>query len=345
MSEYTRIDSRQISKLLNEDEPTVSLHVLGKVCLWLMSKGVDLATLPGSLFGLAYSELMPAIAQRGRVDLYLGEYLQVFGASPAVSSVSLRDAAVAADFIQWFSAPPKGIPAPRIQFRYTPLQYPLRHLAVHKQPLAGDIATAAKAFEEMRRPPVSASSILIGSQRVNYLLEHYVAGLFGCRAFETPANQPRVPFFLVYRRTDHQTPSCFGGPRNPFCRTQVTTPGLHYISSLRGGGQWRVLPWDSKRADGGLVIIVQDQKTRAIEVAIAGFSGRATQALGQKLILEGERFWPQPVVRGNKKVGVYTCRLEFEEAGGTVPVGHDDTCIRSWDPLPMDERILGAFLA
>lgn len=344
ISAYTGIDRRQISKLLNEHEPTLSLDVVSKVCSWLMNKGVDLATLPGSLFGLACSELMPAIAQCGRVDLHLGEYLQVFGPSPVVSSVSLRDAAVAADFIRWFSAPPEEIPAPQIQFQYTPLQYPLRHLSVHKQPLVGDIAAAAKAFQEMRRSPVSASSILIGSQRVNYLLEHYVADLFGCQAFETPASHPRVPFFLVYRRRDHQTPSCFGGPRNPFSHEQVETPGLHYISSLRGKGRWRVLPWDAKRADGGLVIIVEDKKTRTVEVAIAGFSGRATQTLGQKLILDGERFWPPPVAHGNKNIGVYICRLEFEEAEGTVPVGHDDTCIRNWDPLAMDERILEKFL-
>jgi len=302
-------------------------------------------SLPGGLFGLAHTELWPALAERGRVDLYLGEYLHVTGASPAVSSVSRRDAAVAADFVHQFSAHQEGVKPPEIQFRYTPLQFPLQSLDVHIQPLAGDIAAAADAFRAMKTRRHSASSILIGSQRVNYLLEHYVANLFGCTPFQTPADGPRVPFFFVYRPGGHQPPSCFGGPRNPFSRGQAVTPGLHYLSSLRGGGHWRVRPWDQGRSDGGLVITVQDHATRAIELAVAGFSGRATEALGRQLISSGDKFWPPKVQTDDIDIGIHICEFDFEDAEGTVPTGRDDTHIRNWDPIAMDERVIRRFLA
>jgi hypothetical protein len=345
ISASTKLDRRVIAKYYNDEAPTVSLSVVRELCVWLSRHGVPMDSLPGSLFGLAHTELWPALAERGRVDLYLGEYLHVPGASPAVSSVSRRDAAVAADFVHQFSVPREGVKTPEIQFRYTRLQFPLQSRDVHAQPLADDIAAAGEAFRAMKNRRLSASSILIGSQRVNYLLEHYVANLFGCTPFQTPADGPRVPFFFVYRPGDHQTPSCFGGPRNPFYRRQTDTPGLHYLSSLRGGGHWRVRPWDQDRSDGGLVITVQNHATRAIELAVAGFSGRTTEALGRQLISNGDRFWPPKVQTNDMDIGIHICEVDFEDAEGTVLAGRDDTNIRNWTSIAMDERVIRKFLA
>lgn len=340
----TQLDRRVISKYYNAETSLASLEVLGKLSAWLAQHGVPTDHLPGSLIGFVHTELWPALADRGQVDLHLGEYWHRNTPAPAWRAVSRRDAAAAADFVHQFSSPQAGVKPPEIRFQYTPLQFPLEQLDTRSQPLSADIAAAAEAFKAMRVRRRSASSILIGSQRVNYLLEHYVANLFGCTAFEAPVGRPRVPFFFVYRPGDHHTPSCFGGLRNPFNRSEADTPGLHYLQSLRGGGRWKVRPFKD-RSDGGLVIIVQDRETRAIELAIAGFSGRSTEALGRQLISSAGDFWPPRIATRDKDIGIHICLFDFEDREEMVSPNRDDVHVRHYEPIRMDEQVIRKFLA
>ena len=143
ISASTKLDRRVIAKYYNDEAPTVSLSVVRELCVWLSRHGVPMDSLPGSLFGLAHTELWPALAERGRVDLYLGEYLHVPGASPAVSSVSRRDAAVAADFVHQFSVPRVG----EKRCRFFPIQHKIgNHLIVRSSRINDLVFYPAEKF-------------------------------------------------------------------------------------------------------------------------------------------------------------------------------------------------------
>lgn len=57
-----------------------------------------------------------------------------------------------------------------------------------------------------------------------------------------------------------------------------------------------------------------------VELAAFGFSGRATNAIGNTLLQKSEQFWPEAdavtsntVVTGGKEIGIYICHVKFNE--------------------------------
>jgi hypothetical protein len=132
------------------------------------------------------------------------------------------------------------------------------------------------------------NNILLGSQRVNYVVECLVAELFGCDPFEPVGKKPKVPFYLLYRNFDQPVPSCFGGPEKPGWLKGETPFGTYYLDET---GKWNLIEWKQQEQDAGIVIIVRDGKS--VDMAAFGFSGRATKALGAKLIKKSPAFWSE----------------------------------------------------
>ena len=330
-----------IARLYNNRSPSVGLAVLGQVCTWLVEKGVPQEELPGSLFGTGRGSLWDAIArQGGEVTIYLGEYQPITQADVVWRWISRRDAAVAAMVVKQLSTGSKGHSTPQLGFTYVPFRYsPADHL-VDAGLLAEDIDRTREIFEQTYQAGQSGTAIIIGSQRVNYLLEFFVADLFGCRPFALPAREPCVPFFSVYRPTDQNTPSCFGGPSNPFRRRDNTTPGLHYIGDR---GHWMTVPWVKERQDAGVVIALTDHRRRSVALAVFGFSGRATEAIGRQLLLREDLFWPPSGIKLKaREVGVFICQLTYAPPGKGIAEGQGQ--VRSFEVIPLSERTLKAFL-
>lgn len=342
IAEDVDLDRRVISKYYTGKAPTYSPDVLGRLCDWLGRKGVPVDELPGLLLGAKASELWPTVAAKKRVHLYLGAYHHLREPAPARRSVSSSDTAVATDLIARVTKTAAKMDFhPEILLHYTPLRFPLTEPDLGAQPLVHDIVVAARAFNEMKNHTAAASSFLIGSQRVNYLLECFVADLCGCKPFQMP-KQRKVPFFLVYKKTDHKPPSCFGGVQNPFFAGQRSVPGLHYVQK---GGRWRACPWDKDRSDAGVVIVTHNEHTRAVEIAVFGFSGRATEALGKELMLRGKDYWPPQVETRTKKIGIYICLLEFKGKNASAKQALHDTHACKCRVIPLDERVLKNHLA
>jgi len=174
-------------------------------------------------------------------------------------------------------------------FQYIPFRYsPMDHI-VDQQVLVEDIHRTREVFERTGQGANAGTAIIIGSQRGNYLLEFLVADLFGCHPFAAPAGKPSVPVFNVYRPSDQNTPSCFGGPENPFRSMDKTVPGLHYLNDR---GQWATCPWLRDKQDAGIVISLKDHRRGVLVLAILPFSGWATEAIGGQMVLKEDLFWP-----------------------------------------------------
>lgn len=335
------LNRHTVAKIYNNQVPSISLDVLSKICTWLQKQGVSTSELPAALFSSSRTSLWHMIAKRETVTIYLGEYQQTVGPVAAWKWISRRDAAAAAYLVQQLSAHSEdGPPPPQLKFRYVPFRYALKNYDVEKPPLAEDIDKAGDIFTRMRSDTTQGASILIGSQRVNYLLEYFVADLFGRKPFSPAKPESKVPFYIVYRETDHKVPSCFGGLENPYRRTDASTPGLHFIGKK---GTWVTCPWKEGRKDAGVIITLYNHNNKNVEIAVFGFSGRATDALGAQLLLKEHLFWPPPIEVKGKEVGIFICRLQLvvkQPSAGT----EESILVKNCEVIPLTERTVKKFV-
>ncbi len=316
-----------IGKFLRNQVQNPRIEVLEKICSWLIEKGVPADNLPGALFGVRSSELWRAIGQSEKIFIFLGEYhlrgkmTTVPQASPPVS-ISRHDSVVSSKIIHFlFSETGLRDIRPVVKVLYVPFSYTPGQYDEDVGGLQEDKERARRIFKRMRENSRNeTSTILIGSQRVNYLVEYMVADLFNCKPFATPTKEPEVPFYLCYRKFDRLIPSCFGGPGNPPGKIGDTLHGTYYLDE---NFEWQFFEWQRKKNDAGIVIVVREADN--VEMAAFGFSGRATNAIGNALLQKSEQFWPETdskdcntIVLGKREVGVYICQVAFSEEGKNV---------------------------
>ncbi|MBN1361301.1 MAG: helix-turn-helix transcriptional regulator [Sedimentisphaerales bacterium] len=336
------VNRHTIAKLYNGRTATVSLDLLSRLCTWLQNQGVGAEELPGELFSTGRTALWEAIArQQEQVTLYLGEYRPTKPPFAASRWISTRDSAVASTIIQQLSTGTETRPLwPGLTFAYIPFRYAPGDPTVDRRLLEEDAARAGRIFARLKATPKPGTAIIVGSQRVNYLLELFVADLFGCPSFATPSGEPAVPFFSVYREMDQHTPSCFGGPENPFRATDKSTPGLHYIDER---GKWATCQWAQDQEDAGVVISVNDRRNRSVTLALFGFSGLATRAVAEQLVLKEHLFWPPRIELKDRETGVYICKLAYTPSD-PGDEWQEDTETRSCDVIALSEKTLRRFL-
>jgi hypothetical protein len=304
------VNRHAIGKLYNGRATSISLDLLGRLCAWLAGREVPMDQLPGALFTAGRTALWDAIAQsQGEVTVYLGEYQSRRDPVTGFRWISRRDSSVTATVVQELSRGAQGrFPAPPLKLEYVPFRYSPEDLNIDETLFAQDIERTRMMFAAMQAKSKPGTTIIIGSQRVNYLLEYFIAELFGCQPFSSPSREAHVPFFSVYRRSDLHTPSCFGGRHNPFRRKERAEPGLHY---LKAPGTWTSCPWKLGEKDAGIVITMNDIQNKAITLAIFGFTGRATEAIAEQLLLKEKEFWPPCVRIKSREIGIYVCDLSY----------------------------------
>ena len=85
-----------------------------------------------------------------------------------------------------------------------------------------------------------------------------------------------------------------------------------------------------------------DPGAHAIEMAVFGFSGRGTEALGREFRRNADWFWPPYVEHRGKLVGVYVCKFETipDSAGDAADVAHAERC----SITPIDTGVLDRHL-
>jgi len=336
------VNRHTIAKLYNNRTVSLNLTLLGRLCNWLTKNGVPADELPGALLGSGQAALWNAIArQGGEVTIYLGEYQPLTEGEVVWRWISRRDSAVAALIVQRLSAGTEASSRPlRLRFQYLPFRYSPADPIVDRRLLEEDLRRTKDVFENMQQDVRPGTAILVGSQRVNYLLEFFVADLFGCRPFVTPSSEPSVPFFSVYRQSDQNTPSCFGGRKNPFRRKDSGKPGLHYLNER---GNWVTCPWVPETEDAAVVISLKDHRRKMTALAVFGFSGRATEAAGEQLALREDLFWRPAVQHKTKDVGIFVCKLAYGPADKADKV-HGHFQMDSCDVIPLATRTLERFL-
>jgi transcriptional regulator with XRE-family HTH domain len=369
LAEVCDVHRHTIGKLLKNEMSNPSLNLLSKICRWILRKKeieiengeFDPSILPRELFGSRPAELWLAFGKSRRVTIYLGEYQQSHQDMPHVPahrSVSRRDAEVESMFIQRLSSTEvMGANRPVVHTRFIPFHYTWKKSdgsddTVENNVTDDDRDRAIRVYErDVRKRNPNESVIMVGSQRVNYLLECQVANIFGCEPFAQALDNPKVPFYLCYRDFDHSVNSCFGGRHfpphyetwnkadyNKICEAYEkehgpiidhppSVPGTYY--RLDEKGPWQHCPWTKEKEDAGIVLIVRDGDQ--MDVGVFGFAGSATVAVGRHLMEYPWDFWPEAIdpdtekkkkgkkappppcttIVGGLEIGVYLCKVEF----------------------------------
>jgi transcriptional regulator with XRE-family HTH domain len=291
IARYCGIHRHSVGNLLRNNMSNPSLSVLEKVCNWLIDNGVRAEKLPMALFGFRPPTLWRAVGGSETIALYLGMYVHTdtaFPALPAPMSVARYDAEVAAAIMNTFASRAEmGSVQTRVRLEFVPFHFSPSKPEINENILAADKTQTLRTFEKMRGEMTRENAILLGSQRVNYLLEFMVADLFGCEPFQSPRKKASVPFYLLYRKTDQPLPSCFGGRESQPWLKDGNRSGTYYLNDKE---KWTLIEWKETKQDAGIVIIVRDGDS--VQMAVFGFSGRATNALGRSLINESHKFWP-----------------------------------------------------
>ena len=170
--------------------------------------------------------------------------------------------------------------------------------------------------------------VCIGSVKSNPMVERIIANVFGCPAFEsqdTVANSAirSVPFFLRYRDKDPRyLESCCGGWQLAHGHA-VEKPGIYFETK---SGKWDCCPCDDKKQDAAFVFYVNRPSQGILEMALGGYSGRASRLLAQHLDRCAEQFWP-PVYHGQGlEVGAFVVRIHLKDKArkDKSNFGHDD---------------------
>lgn len=341
-----------IGKFLRNQIQSPKLEVLEKICGWLIERGVPADILPGALFGVKPSGLWRAIGQSKNILICLGEYHlkgRMITAPKISPSISRHDSVVSAKIIHFlYSEAELRDTRPSVKMLYVPFYFTPEVVRASGDGFAEDKERARRIFNNMRKNRKNELSvIMIGSQRVNYLVEYIVADLFNCEPF-VPANEnPKVPVYLCYRNFDHLVPSCFGGQANPLDKSGEIRHGTYYVDE---NFEWQFFEWQEGKNDSGIVIIIREADN--VEMAAFGFSGRATNAIGNALLQKSEQFWPEAdtktsntVVAKGKEIGIYICHVKFSEdktkcKDMAYEIFENDVV----ETIPLDRKVLEKFL-
>lgn len=339
IAKETGLHRHTVSKLYHNRQKNPSMKVLGRLCDWLQQQGVASAALPGGLLGAGASKLREAVAAPGMVTIFLGEYRQR-QAQVHVSWISRRDSTAETEMVRWLSTPVGAEPKqPMLVTEYVPFRAELGTMRVRRKEFQEDRDRARRMFLEMRTSLAHSSAILIGSQRVNYLVEVLVADLFGCKPFAMERGAAQVPFHVTFPRRVRAVRSCFGSTDNPPGRSGPRREGTYYMDAA---GKWVCCPWVQATEDSGIVITCYQPGANGLQLAILGFSGSATEAIARDLTRDAKQYWPPYVESRGQRIGVYICRFKFAQADTSLYSAPAHP--RDMNITPIDAAILAKYL-
>ncbi len=295
-----------IGKLYRNQLRNPSLDVLGKLCDWLKSHGVN-EELPQALFGVRPTELWKALTEVKRLTFYVGEYEEEVNVGPSRRWVAPRDFEAWAHIVHTMTCQADLRPnLPELKPAYVLSRWTETKTSRAKELWEEDKESAGHFFKDLFEE--SSASILIGSQRANFLLEYVLAELFRAESFHPARDEKeqRAPVYLLYPERGRVIESCFGGSGEVPGWPGRTDSGTYWRNEQ---GQWEFFPWRQHQQDAGVIITVYYPGTAVVHVAVFGFSGRGTALVAKKLCEEATLFWPPYATAGGRHVGLYICKF------------------------------------
>lgn len=352
--EFTGLDRHQVASLLKNEIKYVPLDALSKLCEFLIDRGYATAEeLPGRLFGVEPEHFWELLARRKRLVLCLG-VRRGDEASLDDAWVVASDSVLLGELLSGVTtlggtAKHRRIAAPSDAENTggNGRPYPSPH-DPHPEHLHQTLvwspgqarpeecwAMARSKYESFTGTAGDKALVCLGSNKSNPVVELLLANAFGCEPFASQdsvaaPSQRSCPIFLRYRETDPQPASCCGGLKLATRGQATKEAGIWYE---KAGGDWGCAPWDATKSDAAFVFYIHRESQGHMEMALGGFSGRATRLLARLLARRGEEFWP-PVYEGQGiQIGAFIVKWNLPGQAE-----HDE------DLVPSDSHVEGEII-
>lgn len=301
--EYTGLDRHQVAALLKNEVKYIPLKALSRICDYLIEHGHASADqLPGALFAVEPENFWELLARRRRLEICLGirrdpEDPTRADEVPEVSYVVAADSVLLGEILNGVTT--LGGTA---RFQSGESRAVLPHPEHLKQSLVWSPGQASQeklteradlVYRDFHEFCGDKALVCVGSTKSNPVVELVMSSAFGCVPYESQDDVEQgtdraLPFFMRYRDSDPHPPSCMAGLR--ISKSEPTeTPGIYYETPE---GNWVLCSPPEKREDTGFVFYVHRESQGCLEMAIGGFSGRATRLLARCLATRAESFWP-----------------------------------------------------
>jgi hypothetical protein len=342
--EFTGLDRHQVASLLKNEIKYVPLDALSKLCEFLIDRGFATAEeLPGRLFGVEPEHFWELLARRKRLMLCLGVRQGDEGslddawvvASDSVLLGELLSGVTTLGGTARHRRPPQppaddgSAPLVPAGFQTAPHPEHLHQILIwspgQNPNSEGHTSQARNSYESFTGTAGDKALVCLGSIKSNPMVELLLAGSFGCEPFQSQDSLPAAgkrscPLFLRYRDNDPHPASCCGGLRLATKGQATKEPGIWYEQP---GGQWGCAPW-SPTSDAAFVFYIHRESQGHMEMALGGFSGRATRLLAKLLARRGEEFWP-PVYEGQGiQIGAFVVRWTLPDQAASETLLPDD---------------------
>ncbi len=301
--EYTGLDRHQVAALLKNEVKYIPLKALSRLCDYLIEHGFASADqLPGSLFAIESENFWELLARRRRLELCLGVRQTEQTDYPEGALLMASDSVLLGELLNGVST----LGGTKIHWRdgdiesestssIAPHPEHLKQALVWSPGQVSDAEVRSRAdqvYNEFGRSTSDKALICLGSMKSNPVFELILAGAFGDSPFAqndiSHALDRRCPIYLRYRNFDPCPPSCCGG-LSLASGHESETPGLYYETA---SGKWKHCAWTEQDSDVALVFYIHRESQGWLEMALAGFSGRATRLLAKTLAARAEDFWP-----------------------------------------------------
>ena len=319
--DYTGLDRHQVAALLKNEVKYVPLDALSKLCGYLIERGFAKAEeLPGRLFGVVPEHFWELLARRKRLELCLGvrrgeanslDDAWVVASDSVLLGELLNGATTLAITPQTSGDGTNGEPPVPVTARPHPEQL---HQTLVWSPDQATVEEcqrmARRAYDDFCEAAGDKALVCLGSIKSNPVVETLLASTFGCEPFvsqdDLPAGERRsCPIFLRYRDNDPHPLSCCGGQRAARGSTS-TKPGIYYELP---SGKWECCPWDANAHDAAFVFYIHRESQGRMEMALGGFSGRATRLLARHLARHGEDFWDPVYEDEGIQIGAFVVKF------------------------------------
>jgi hypothetical protein len=335
--EYTGLDRHQVAALLKNEVKYIPLDALSKLCEYLIDRGFATADeLPGRLFGVEPEHFWELLARRKRLVLCLGVRRGDAAGSLDDAWVVASDSVLLGELLSGVTtlggtAQLSGTgqlarrTEPSLEDRIqqdgdaVPADpHPERlHQSLVWSPgqaaLDECLAMARGTYESFSGTAGDKALVCLGSNKSNPVVELLLASAFGSEPFVSQDGVPSpatrsCPIFLRYRDNDPQPPSLCGGLRLAAKGQPSNKPGIYYETA---NGEWDLCPWTADKHDAAFLFYIHRESQGHMEMALGGFSGRATRLLARLLARRGEEFWP-PVYDGQGiQIGAFVVQFTY----------------------------------
>ena len=315
--EHTGLDRHQVAALLKNEVKYIPLRALSRLCDYLIEHAqVSADELPGALFAIEPENFWELLARRRRLDLCIGVRRMDMD-YPEGALVMASDSVLLGELLNGVST--LGGTAKHRRHKDdnesgrvlvdTPHPEYLKQSLVWSPGQVADDTVQERArfiYKEFDKSSKDKALISLGSMKSNPVWELMIARAFGCDPFQSQddVSAPHkrcCPFFFRYRDFDPHPDSCSGGMG--LAKSQIgDNPGIYYE---KADGKWKLSPWDSTTHDTAMVFYVHRESQGWLEMALGGFSGRATRLLAKTLATRAEDFWPPVYSAHGIQVGAF----------------------------------------